>query len=103
MNKISDFEKSVYKACSKIPKGRVSTYKEIAIAIKNPTSSRAVGNALNKNPFSPKVPCHRVIKSDSTIGGFAGGTKNKIKIIEKEGIKIKDYKIVDFKKKFFRF
>ena len=71
----------------KIPKGKVKTYKEVAIAIKMPKSARAVANACGKNPYSPKVPCHRVIRSDGAIGGFSapGGTKTKKKLLKKEG------------------
>ena len=61
----------------KIPKGKVKTYKEVAIGIKMPKSARAVANACAKNPYAPKVPCHRVIRSDGSLGGFSapGGIK----------------------------
>ena len=98
MKSITDFEKLVYKACKKISKGRVSTYLQIARAIKNPKSARAVGNALNKNPFAPKVPCHRVVKSNACVGGFESGSENKICILKKEGVEVKNNKIVDFRK-----
>ncbi|MEI6515001.1 MAG: MGMT family protein [bacterium] len=68
---VTDFQKRVYAAVSRIPKGRVSTYKGIAVRI-GCGSPRAVGQALKKNPFAPEVPCHRVIASDLTIGGFQG-------------------------------
>ena len=73
----------------KIPKGSVKTYKQVAIGINMPNSSRAVANACAKNPYSPKVPCHRVIKTDGGLGGFTslGGTKLKKKILEFERIK----------------
>jgi len=96
----SQFQYRVYRAAEKIPRGKVTTYKAIARAIGNPLAVRAVGNALNKNPHSfvnpeprqrtPKVPCHRVIKSDGSVGGFALGTRNKIKLLQKEGIIIKN-------------
>jgi len=79
----SDFEKRVYEACRRIPRGSISTYSEIARAIGSPRASRAVGNALNRNPFR-SVPCHRVIRSDGSIGGFARGTKKKIQVLMKE-------------------
>ena len=64
---ITEFQDKVYKICSKIPKGKVSTYGEIAKALgKTGPMSRAVGNALNKNPYAPIVPCHRVVKSDGS-------------------------------------
>ena len=71
----------------KIPKGKVKTYKEIAIAIKMPKSARAVANACGKNPYAPKVPCHRVIRSDGGMGGYSGpgGIKTKKKLLKKEG------------------
>ncbi len=88
------FEKKVWQACQRIPKGKVSTYKLIARAIGKPKAYRAVGNALNKNPYSPKVPCHRVVRSDGFIGGFARGKKNKIKILKKEGLLFNKSKIL---------
>ena len=74
----------------KIPKGKVKTYKEVAIGIKMPKSARAVANACGKNPYYPIVPCHRVIRSDGTLGGFSapGGTKVKKKLLKKEGISL---------------
>jgi len=97
-----DFQKRVYQLTKKIPKGKVSTYKEISNTM-NSKAYRAVGNALNKNPYAPVVPCHRVVKSDGTVGGFAEGTKKKIVLLKKEGIKIKENKIIGFKKVLFRF
>ena len=81
------FQKKVWKYLVKIPKGKVKTYKEVAIAIKMPNSARAVANACAKNPYSPKVPCHRVVRSDGSLGGFSvpGGIKLKKKLLKKEG------------------
>jgi len=97
------FNEKVYAACKSIPKGRISTYKEIAHSI-NTKAYRAVGNALNRNPFSfscnGDVPCHRVVQSNGNVGGFADGSKKKIELLEKERIKIKDDKIVEFEKHF---
>ena len=95
------FQEKVYELCKKIPKGRVTTYRIIAKKL-NTKAYRAVGNALNKNR-DKKVPCHRVVKSNGEVGGFATGTKNKIKLLEKEGIKIKNNKIQNFKKVLFRY
>ncbi|MBS3138249.1 MGMT family protein [Candidatus Woesearchaeota archaeon] len=101
-----NFNEKVYAACKSIPKGQISTYKEIAHAI-NTKAYRAVGNALNKNPFGfsydGDVPCHRVVQSNGKVGGFAHGTKKKIELLEKEEIKIKNNKIVEFEKKCFKF
>ena len=83
----TDFQIKVWKYLLKIPKGKVKTYKEVAIAINRPKSSRAVGNACGKNPYSPKVPCHRVIRSDGRLGGYSapGGLKAKKKLLKNEG------------------
>ena len=72
----------------KIPKGKVKTYKEVAIGIKMPKTARAVANACGKNPYAPKVPSHRVIRSDGTLGGVAdpGGSSSKKKLLKKEGL-----------------
>ncbi len=83
----SEFQKKVYKVVSKIPKGKVMTYKEVAEIAGRPKAYRAVGNILNKNR-NPKVFCHRVVRSDGKIGGFARGGAAKISILKKEGVKI---------------
>ncbi|HVZ11241.1 MAG TPA: MGMT family protein [Candidatus Paceibacterota bacterium] len=82
---ITPFQKLVYDAVRKIPKGETMTYAQVAAAIGRPRAARAVGNALNKNPFAPEVPCHRVIRSDGSTGGFAFGRKKKIQLLKKEG------------------
>ena len=81
------FQLKVWKYLITIPKGTVKTYKQVAKAIKRPKSARAVANACGKNPYSPHVPCHRVIRSDGSIGGFSapGGPKAKKKMLKKEG------------------
>tara|TARA_Y100001970_G_scaffold70773_1_gene90024 strand:+ start:3857 stop:4132 length:276 start_codon:yes stop_codon:yes gene_type:complete len=83
----SKFQIKVWKYLLKIPKGKVKTYKEVAIAIKMPKSARAVANACGKNPYAPKVPCHRVIRSDGGMGGYSaqGGIETKKKLLKKEG------------------
>ncbi len=89
------FQEQVYTLISKIPKGQVMTYGEIAKILDS--SPRAVGQALKRNPYAPKVPCHRVIKSDGTLGGYNGemNSKKKIRLLKKEGVFFKDGKIVD--------
>ncbi len=82
---ITDFQKAVYRTVARIPRGRTMTYAQVAAAIGRPKAVRAVGNALNRNPFAPAVPCHRVIRSDGSLGGFAGGTLKKKTLLVKEG------------------
>jgi len=83
----TDFQIKVWNALKKIKKGKVKTYKEVARAINSPKAARAVANACAKNPYAPKVPCHRVIRSDGTLGGFSspGGMKTKKKMLKREG------------------
>lgn len=80
------FKEKVYAVVTKIPKGNVLTYKEVARRAGNSKAYRAVGNILNKN-MSSKVPCHRVIRSDGEIGGYRGGHAAKSQILRKEGYK----------------
>jgi len=84
----TDFEKKVLDACKLIPIGSVVTYYDVSFAIGSPRSCRAVGNALNKNPFSfpegGNIPCHRVILSSGNIGGFALGSKKKLELLKQE-------------------
>jgi len=84
------FQLKVWKYLKTIPKGSVKTYKEVAIAIKKPKSARAVGNACGKNPYAPKIPCHRVIRSDGGLGGYSGrgGIKTKLRLLRSEKVKI---------------
>lgn len=97
-----NFNQRVWKVCSKIPRGKVTTYKEIAKKLKT-KAYRAVGNALHANPYAPEVPCHRVVNSSGSLGGFASGPKKKIKILKSEGVTIKNGCIVDFEKKLHKF
>lgn len=96
------FSEKVYRLLKQVPPGRITTYKEISRALGS-NCYRAVGNALNKNTNAPQIPCHRVVKSNGEVGGYAFGTEKKIELLEKEGIKIKNGKIVDFEKVLFRF
>ena len=86
----SKFQVKVWKEIKKIPKGKITTYKQIAKKIGCSRASRAVANACGKNPYPPLIPCHRVVKSDYTIGGYSGigGIKAKIKLLKKEKIDI---------------
>ena len=87
----TDFQIKVWRALKKIKKGKVKTYKEVSMAINRPKAARAVANACAKNPYAPEVPCHRVIRSDGTLGGFSspGGTKTKKKMLKREGFHFK--------------
>ena len=81
------FQIKVWKAISKIPRGQVRTYKELAKLIKKPKAARAVANACGKNPYPIKIPCHRVIRSDGSLGGYSGrgGISAKKNLLKKEG------------------
>ena len=91
-----------YKILKKVPKGKITTYKELAKALKT-KAYRAVGTTMNKNPYAPGVPCHRVINSNGSIGGFASGIKKKIAMLKKEGIKVVNDKVIDYKKFLYKF
>ena len=89
----SKFQLKVWNYLKKIPKGSVKTYKQVAIAIKSPKSARAVANACGKNPYPPKIPCHRVIRSDGSLGGYSGngGTFKKRLLLKSEKVFIKQH------------
>jgi O-6-methylguanine DNA methyltransferase len=82
----SMFRSKVLKVVSRIPKGQTLSYKKVAYLAGSPKAYRAVGNILNKN-YDPRIPCHRVIKSDGKIGGYNRGTEKKREVLEKEEIK----------------
>ncbi len=98
------FADKVYKLCSRIPRGKVSTYREIAKAMRT-KAYRAVGQALKCNPYAPKVPCHRVVASDGSLGGFNGkmNSRKKELLLKKESVIIKNGKVQNFKKKLYKF
>jgi len=95
----TDYETLVYKLCALIPKGKVSTYGEMAKALKS--SPRAIGQAMRRNPYAPIIPCHRVVASDLDVGGFSGSwghscanVQRKRALLEKEGVKFdENYKV----------
>ncbi|MEX0640119.1 MAG: MGMT family protein [Nitrosopumilaceae archaeon] len=93
----------VYKKLTKVPEGNVTTYSELAKAVGLKNGQRAIGQIMKKNPFPVIIPCHRVVKSDGKIGGYAYGVKVKINMLKKEGIKIQDGKILEWNKKFYNF
>jgi methylated-DNA-[protein]-cysteine S-methyltransferase len=82
------FQLKVWNYLKKIPKGEVRSYLEVAKAIGKPLAVRAVANAIGKNPYAPKIPCHRVIRSDRSLGGYSGkgGIKTKRLLLKIEGV-----------------
>ena len=84
------FQQKVWAALRTIPRGEVRTYMDIAVQIGHPSSARAVANACGKNPYAPEVLCHRVIRSDGSIGGYSaeGGSEKKRAMLREEGVHI---------------
>ena len=82
------FQVKVWRYLEKIPVGSIKTYSQVAKGIGKPLAVRAVANAIAKNPYSPQIPCHRVIRSNGSLGGYSGkgGLKTKKKLLKKEGI-----------------
>ena len=79
------FQLMVWRYLIKIPRGKVKTYKEIATDLKKPNSARAIANACAKNPYAPTIPCHRVISSKGSLGGYNAGLEKKIYLLRHEG------------------
>jgi len=79
-----DFKEKVFNIVKKIPKGKTLTYKQVAYLAGRPRASRVIGTILSKN-YDPKIPCHRVIRSDGRMGGYNRGIENKKKLLKKEG------------------
>ena len=98
---MTKFQSECYEALKKVPKGKVITYAGLARMVGRPKAHRAVGSAMNKNPYAPQVPCHRVVKSNGDLGGFATDIKVKIKRLQREGVVVSDNKIVDFQSTLF--
>ena len=91
--KPTGFSQRVWRAVSKIPRGRVATYKSIAIALGVPRASRAVAAALSRN-VEPAVPCHRVVRSDGHVGGYnRGGSVKKSRLLRVEGVGIRNQRV----------
>ena len=82
------FQIKTWNYLKKIPRGKLKRYSLLAKAIGKPLAVRAVANAIGRNPYPPKIPCHRVIRSDGTLGGYSGkgGIKKKKMLLKKEGI-----------------
>ena len=90
MIKGTKFQLRVWTYLKKIPRGSFKTYSQVAKGIGKPLAARAVANAIGKNPYPPKIPCHRVIRSDGSLGGYSGkgGIKTKKLLLKKEGIRL---------------
>jgi methylated-DNA-[protein]-cysteine S-methyltransferase len=102
-----NFDERVWKLMEEIPRGKVTTYGQIARKL-NTKAYRAVGNACRKNPYAPRVPCHRVVRSDGSIGGFGGKTsgksvEEKAQLLRGENVEVRNGRVVDFEKVIFRF
>tara|TARA_B100001057_G_scaffold195550_1_gene196295 strand:- start:874 stop:1149 length:276 start_codon:yes stop_codon:yes gene_type:complete len=84
------FQLKVWAYLRKIPPGSLKTYSQVAKDMGKPLAARAVANAIGKNPYAPKIPCHRVIRSDGSLGGYSGkgGIKTKRFLLKKEGIRL---------------
>jgi methylated-DNA-[protein]-cysteine S-methyltransferase len=100
---MTPFAEKTYALLKTVPKGKITTYKALALAL-GTKAYRAIGQFMRTNPYAPKVPCHRVVASDGSIGGFRGKTtgpeiKEKIAMLRKEGVMIKNKKVVDFEKR----
>jgi len=98
-----NLDQLVYKKLLRVPKGKITTYGELAKAVGLKNGQRAIGRIMNKNPFPVIVPCHRVVNSNGKIGGYAYGQDVKNKMLTKEGIEIQNGKILDFEKRIYKF
>jgi O-6-methylguanine DNA methyltransferase len=90
-----DFDRKVLDLVSKIPKGKITTYGELAKALGNPGGARAVGQALKSNKHPDETPCFKVVRSDGSVGGYTHplGLREKIRRLEKDGIKVKNNRV----------
>tara|TARA_A200000159_G_scaffold163954_1_gene191896 strand:+ start:2108 stop:2428 length:321 start_codon:yes stop_codon:yes gene_type:complete len=88
-NSSKSFDERCYDLLLKIPKGKVTTYKKMAEAL-DIKAYRAVGQAMNRNPCLVEVPCHRVVKSNGEVGGYAGGSARKTELLREEGVEVSE-------------
>jgi O-6-methylguanine DNA methyltransferase len=94
-------EKGTFLLARQIPKGSVSTYGAIALALGNKNLARIVGNALGKNQNPWEIPCHRVVLTDGRIGGYRWGAERKARLLKREGVIVRCGRIIDFNKRLF--
>lgn len=97
---MTPLQKKAYELLKTVPPGRVTTYKALATAL-HTKGYRAIGQFMKRNPYAPRVPCHRVVRSDGTIGGFMGKMsgkeiQKKIALLASEGIRVQHNTLVDF-------
>ncbi len=93
----------IYKKLLQVPRGKITTYGELSKAVGLKNGQRVVGRIMNKNPYPVIIPCHRVVNSNGQIGGYAYGPDVKTNMLNKEGIEIQNGKILDFKKRIYKF
>jgi len=98
-----NLEQKIYKKLLEVPKGQITTYGELAKAVGLKNGQRIIGKIMNKNPYPVIVPCHRVVMSNGKVGGYAYGEHIKTKLLNDEGIQIKNGKIVDLENRVYRF
>ncbi len=98
-----NLEHRVYKKLLEVPRGKVTTYGELAKAVGLKNGQRTIGRIMKNNPNPVIVPCHRVVKSDGSIGGYGFGKDVKTNMLKIEGISIRNDKILDWDGKIFRF
>ena len=96
-------EEKIYKKLLEVPKGKITTYGELAKAVGLKNGQRVVGKIMNKNPYPVIIPCHRVIMATGKIGGYAFGEKIKTNLLNDEGIQIENGKILDLENRVYRF
>lgn len=98
---VKGFRRNFYELVEQIPEGTVTTYGDLAEALGDKRAARAVGRMLNQNPRPIEVPCHRVVRSDGSIGGYDNGVDKKIELLEREGLEVENDKIKNFEQKRF--
>jgi methylated-DNA-[protein]-cysteine S-methyltransferase len=98
-----NLDKKIYIKLLEVPEGMVTSYLDLSKAVGLKNGQRAIGKIMNKNKHPVIIPCHRVVKSDGCVGGYAYGENVKTNMLTKEGIEIKNGKIVDIKTKMYKF
>lgn len=99
---MTDFRDRCYRALKQVPRGKVTTYAALARALGS-RAHRAVGTAMRLNENAPKIPCHRVVRSNGELGGYAGGLQKKIRLLRSEGIPIRNGRVQELDRHLYRF